>query len=113
MTDHRVATREQWQAARRELLELEKEHAERARELTRRRQELPWVAVGTDLEHDLREGPGRTAFTRLDGVVHHTYVRYAPGDLLEPFYCQLLDLMPSGRGNEFRVTRDDEYDDAS
>ena len=253
MTEHQVATHEQWQAARRELLEQEKEHAERARDLTRRRQELPWVpvekeytfetdegtktlaelfdgrsqllayhlmfgpdytgacpgcsnladhldggvvhlnhrdvsfmcisrapleklqaykrrmgwtfpwvssfgsdfnydfgfaftpeqmadgvehnfewvqisklieeapdwlqewavAVGTDLAHGLQEGPGWNAFALRDGVVHHTYVRYAPGTLLEPFYYQLLDLVPSGRGNEVRVTRHDEYDDAA
>jgi predicted dithiol-disulfide oxidoreductase (DUF899 family) len=31
---------------------------------------------------------------------------------LEPFYYQLLDLVPSGRGIEGRVTRHDEYDGA-
>jgi predicted dithiol-disulfide oxidoreductase (DUF899 family) len=70
------------------------------------------VAAGTDLAHGLREGPGWAAFALRDGVVHHTYVRYAPGDLLEPFYYRLLDLVPSGSGNEVRVKRHDEYDDS-
>jgi predicted dithiol-disulfide oxidoreductase (DUF899 family) len=70
------------------------------------------VAVGTDLAHGLREGPGWAAFALRDGVGHHIYVRYAPGDLLEPFNYRLLDLVPSGRGNEVRVKRHDEYDDS-
>jgi predicted dithiol-disulfide oxidoreductase (DUF899 family) len=185
MTEQKVATREQWQAARRELLELEKEHAERARELTRRRQELPWVAVereytfetdeGTKtlaelfevrsqlLAYHLRFGPDYTGACpgcsdladHLDGgVVHlnHRDVSFMcisrdPLDKLQAYKrrmgwtfpwvssfgsdfsrvaftpeqiaggvehnYQLLDLVPSGRGNEFRVTRHDEYDDAS
>jgi len=45
MTDHAVATREQWLSARRQLLAAEKEHMRQGDELTRRRQELPWVPV--------------------------------------------------------------------
>jgi predicted dithiol-disulfide oxidoreductase (DUF899 family) len=56
MTEHQVATHEQWQAARRELLEQEKEHAERARDLTRRRQELPWVPVEKDYRFETVDG---------------------------------------------------------
>jgi predicted dithiol-disulfide oxidoreductase (DUF899 family) len=62
MTEHHVGARDQWQAARRRLLELEKEHALRGRDL--------------------------------------------------PRHYQLLDLVASGRGNDVRVTRHDEYDDA-
>jgi predicted dithiol-disulfide oxidoreductase (DUF899 family) len=252
MPEHRVARREEWQEARRQLLEQEKQHLERARELTRQRQQLPWVpvekqytfatddgpktlaelfdgrsqliayhlmfgpdyeaacpgctgladhfdagvihlenrdvtllaisrapleklqaykrrmgwsfpwvssfgsdyafdfgfaftqeqmaspiernfervdvpamladppdwlvewshAVGTDLEHGLAEGPGWNAFALSEGAVYQTYVRYAPGDLLGPYYYQLLDLTPNGRGDEVRVRRHDEYGDA-
>jgi predicted dithiol-disulfide oxidoreductase (DUF899 family) len=78
MTEHQVGTQEQWQAARHELLEREREHAERSTELTRQRQELPWVSsFGSDFN-----------------------------------YYGLLDLVPSGRGNEVRVKRHDEYDDS-
>ena len=45
MTDHRTGTREQWLAARLELLEAEKELTRRSDELAQRRQELPWVRV--------------------------------------------------------------------
>jgi predicted dithiol-disulfide oxidoreductase (DUF899 family) len=48
-----------------------------------------------------------------DPAVYHTYSRYAPdGDLLVPYYYQLLDQVPKGRGDEVRVRRHDEYEDA-
>jgi predicted dithiol-disulfide oxidoreductase (DUF899 family) len=45
MTEQTVATREEWLAARRELLEREKEHSRRADELARLRRQLPWVPI--------------------------------------------------------------------
>jgi len=45
MTSHKTGTREEWLAARLELLETEKELTRRGDELSRRRQELPWVRV--------------------------------------------------------------------
>ncbi len=72
------------------------------------------VAVGTDLQSGLAEGPGWNAFALSDGVVYHTYSRFAPdGDLLAPYYYQLLDQTPKGRVDEFRATRHDEYEDAA
>lgn len=41
MTDHKIASREEWQAARDELLRREKEHTRMADELARQRRELP------------------------------------------------------------------------
>ena len=71
------------------------------------------VAVGTDLATGLVEGPGWIAFALSDGVVHHTYSRPAPdGALLAPYYYQLLDQVPKGRGDEVRATRHNEYEDA-
>jgi predicted dithiol-disulfide oxidoreductase (DUF899 family) len=68
------------------------------------------VAVGTDLETGLVEGPGWNVFALEDGIVYDTYSRFAPdGDLLAPYYYQLLDQVPKGRGDEVRVTRHDEY----
>src|SRR5947209_3194268 len=43
--NHRVGTRDEWLAARKELLALEKEHTRRGDELARARRELPWVPV--------------------------------------------------------------------
>lgn len=74
-----------------------------------------WAAqVETDLETGLAEGPGWNVFALSDGVVYHTYSRHAPdGNLLSPYYFQLLDMVPMGRGDEFRVRRHDEYDDGA
>jgi predicted dithiol-disulfide oxidoreductase (DUF899 family) len=44
-TSHQTGTREQWLAARIELLQAEKELTRRSDALARRRQELPWVRV--------------------------------------------------------------------
>lgn len=68
-------------------------------------------AVGTDLATGLAEGPGWNAFALSDGLVYSTYSRYAPdGDLLAPYYYQLLDQVPKGRGDDVRVHRRDEYE---
>jgi len=56
MTEHRVGTREEWLAARRELLETEREHMRQGDELARRRQELPWVAMEKEYVFDTDTG---------------------------------------------------------
>jgi hypothetical protein len=45
MTNPKIGSREEWQAARDELLGREKEHTRMGDELARQRRELPWVAV--------------------------------------------------------------------
>jgi len=56
MPDHRIGTQEEWQAARDELLKEEKELTHRGDELTKKRQELPWVAVEKDYEFETVDG---------------------------------------------------------
>jgi predicted dithiol-disulfide oxidoreductase (DUF899 family) len=56
MTNHRTGTREEWLRARLELLEAEKEHTRRGDELTRQRQQLPWVRVEQDYRFQTEEG---------------------------------------------------------
>src|SRR5919204_2373435 len=56
MTDHKIATREEWQAAREELLRREKEHTRTADELARQRRELPWVRVEKEYRFATDEG---------------------------------------------------------
>jgi predicted dithiol-disulfide oxidoreductase (DUF899 family) len=56
MTDHKIATREEWQAARDELLKEEKELTRRNDELARRRRELPWVPVEKDYSFETEAG---------------------------------------------------------
>jgi len=57
MTEHKVVSRAEWQAARDELLVREKEHTRKGDELARQRRELPWVAVGKEYRFDTEDGP--------------------------------------------------------
>jgi predicted dithiol-disulfide oxidoreductase (DUF899 family) len=59
--DHPVATREEWLAARLELLEAEKELTRRSDAVARRRQALPWVPVEKDYRFDTADGPASLA----------------------------------------------------
>ncbi|HEY3086595.1 MAG TPA: DUF899 domain-containing protein [Jatrophihabitantaceae bacterium] len=61
MTDHKTGTREQWLAARLELLKAEKELTRRADELAKRRQELPWVRIDKDYTFDTDQGTASLA----------------------------------------------------
>src|ERR1700689_625743 len=61
MTDHKTGTREQWRAARLELLNAEKELTRRSDDVARRRQELPWVRVDKDYRFDTDEGSASLA----------------------------------------------------
>src|SRR5262249_6323050 len=56
MTTHKTGTRDQWLAARLELLEAEKELTRKSDELARRRQELPWVRIDKDYRFETDEG---------------------------------------------------------
>jgi predicted dithiol-disulfide oxidoreductase (DUF899 family) len=74
MTDHKTATREEWAAAREELLAREKEHTRLGDELARQRRELPWVRVEKEYRFDTDDGT-RTLAELFDGrsqlVVYH------------------------------------------
>src|SRR5687768_15445293 len=61
MAKHMTGTREQWLAARLELLQAEKELTRRGDELARRRQELPWVRVEKDYRLETDEGSASLA----------------------------------------------------
>jgi predicted dithiol-disulfide oxidoreductase (DUF899 family) len=56
MTRHLTATREEWLAARLELLAAEKALTRRSDELTRQRQALPWVRIDKAYRFDTEEG---------------------------------------------------------
>jgi predicted dithiol-disulfide oxidoreductase (DUF899 family) len=74
MTEHKIGTREEWQAARDALLEREKELTRRNDELASERQELPWVAIEKDYRFDTEAGQ-RTLAELFDGrsqlLVYH------------------------------------------
>jgi predicted dithiol-disulfide oxidoreductase (DUF899 family) len=56
MTAHRTGTREEWLAARLELLKDEKALTRRGDELAQRRQELPWVQIEKEYRFETDEG---------------------------------------------------------
>ena len=56
MTKHTAGTREEWLAARLELLEAEKDLTRRSDELARQRQELPWVRIEKDYGFETEAG---------------------------------------------------------
>ncbi|MFM0715410.1 DUF899 domain-containing protein [Paraburkholderia strydomiana] len=60
-TQHLTGTREQWLAARRELLAAEKEFTRRSDELARQRQALPWVRVDKTYRFETDEGSASLA----------------------------------------------------
>ena len=74
MPEHRTATREEWVAARAELLKREKELTRVGDELARQRRELPWVPVEKQYTFQTAEG-ARTLAELFDGrsqlVVYH------------------------------------------
>jgi predicted dithiol-disulfide oxidoreductase (DUF899 family) len=57
MTDHKTGTREEWLAARNELLAKEKEHTRRGDQLAAERRELPWVPIEKEYHFDTGQGP--------------------------------------------------------
>src|ERR671934_220601 len=61
MTNRRTGTREEWLAARLELLEAEKDLTRRSDELARRRQELPWVRIDKEYRFETDEGSASLA----------------------------------------------------
>src|SRR5216683_174788 len=66
MIARRIGTREDWAAARAELLAREKEHTRLGDELARQRRELPWVRVEKEYRFDTDDGT-RTLAELFDG----------------------------------------------
>jgi predicted dithiol-disulfide oxidoreductase (DUF899 family) len=56
MTEHRIATQEEWQAERDALLKEEKELTRRNDELARERRELPWMLVEREYSFETEDG---------------------------------------------------------
>src|SRR6188472_2357063 len=66
MSEHKIGTREQWQAARDDLARLEAEHAELGQRVTEQRRRLPWVPVQKEYEFDTEDGK-KTLAELFDG----------------------------------------------
>src|SRR5215471_10264101 len=63
MSTHKVASREEWQAARATLLEREKEHTRMGDELARQRRQLPWVQL--EKQYTLQTADGAKTLAEL------------------------------------------------
>jgi predicted dithiol-disulfide oxidoreductase (DUF899 family) len=61
MTKHTTGTREEWLAARLELLKAEKELTRRSDALARQRQELPWVRIDKEYRFETDQGSASLA----------------------------------------------------
>jgi predicted dithiol-disulfide oxidoreductase (DUF899 family) len=61
MTTHKTGTREEWLAARLQLLEEEKDLTHRSDEVARRRQELPWVRLSKQYRFETDTGSASLA----------------------------------------------------
>lgn len=66
MPEHTIGTREEWQAARDELVRLEGKQAELDEKIKRKRRELPWVPVEKAYEFDTENG-SKTLAELFDG----------------------------------------------
>src|SRR5256885_2641040 len=66
MPEHKVGTREEWQAARDELAKLEAEHAELGQKATEQRRQLLWVSVEKEYVFDTEDGK-KTLAELFDG----------------------------------------------
>jgi predicted dithiol-disulfide oxidoreductase (DUF899 family) len=74
MNNHDAVSREEWAAARADLLAREKEHTRLGDELAPQRRELPWVRVEKEYRFDTDDGT-RTLAELFDGrsqlLVYH------------------------------------------
>jgi predicted dithiol-disulfide oxidoreductase (DUF899 family) len=74
MTNHKIGTREEWLAAREQLLVREKEHTRLGDEIAQQRRELPWVRVEKEYRFDTDDGE-KTLAELFDGrsqlLVYH------------------------------------------
>src|SRR5688500_2508285 len=66
MPDHKIGTREDWQAARDELAKLEAEPANLDQRVTEQRRQLPWVPVEKEYVFDTEDGK-KTLAELFDG----------------------------------------------
>jgi predicted dithiol-disulfide oxidoreductase (DUF899 family) len=66
MPDHRIGTRDEWQAARDELAALEAEHAKLGQQVAEQRRQLPWVPVEKEYRFATEDGD-KTLAELFDG----------------------------------------------
>jgi predicted dithiol-disulfide oxidoreductase (DUF899 family) len=106
LTGHRIGTREEWAAARDELLAREKEHTRLGDELARQRRALPWLPVEKDYRFDTDDGP-RSLSELFDGrsqlLFYHFMFgpSYEAGDAVNSSIADAIDgLLPHLRAHD-------------
>ncbi len=115
MTDHKTGTRDEWLAARADLLEREKELTRMGDELARQRRELPWVPVDKEYTFQTADGP-KTLAELFEGrsqlVVYHfmfgpSYTAGCPDELFDRRQLQRRATAPEGprRDHDLRLRR--------
>jgi hypothetical protein len=105
MTDHTTATREEWLAARLELLEAEKALTRRSDELARQRQELPWVRIDKEYRLETDQGTASVAdlFSgRSQLLIYHFRGVGVGSDRVQLPQC---GLSAASRSGQFRARR--------
>jgi predicted dithiol-disulfide oxidoreductase (DUF899 family) len=95
MTEHRIGTQEEWQAAREELLAKEKEHTRRGDELAHQRRELPWVRVEKEYRFDADDGT-RTLAELFDSRSQLLIYHFMFGPTYEAGGCPTCSSMADG-----------------
>src|SRR5919206_296767 len=101
MPEHKVGTREEWQAAREELAKLEAEHAELGRKAKEKRRELPWVPVEKEYVFDTQDGK-KTLEELFDGRSQLLGYNIMYGPDYEVGACPGCTSRGSGRGRSGR-----------
>ena len=95
MAEHKIGTREEYDAAREELLKEEKELTRRGDELARKRRELPWVPVEKDYRFETEDG-AKTLADLFDGrsqlLVYH-FMFGPPYEAGCPVCCSIADTL--------------------
>ena len=95
MIAQRTASREEWSAARAELLKHEKEHTRMGDELARQRRELPWLAIEKEYVFDADDGQ-RTLAELFDGRSQLLIYHFMFGQTYEAG-CPTCSSMADGR----------------
>src|ERR687892_1275446 len=96
MTDHTIATREEWLAAREQLLVREKEHTRLGDQLAQQRRDLPWVRVEKEYRFDTDDGE-KALVELFDGrsqlLVYHFMFgpSYEAGDAVNSSIADAVD----------------------
>jgi predicted dithiol-disulfide oxidoreductase (DUF899 family) len=103
MTEHKVVSRQEWQAARDELLRREKEHTRLGDELARQRRELPWVRVEKEYRFDT-DGGTKTLPELFDGRSQLLVYHFMFGPTYEAG-CPVCSSGAGGGGGGLRAPR--------